>query len=107
MAVFGISAGAITAAAALLGAGTATASAIDQRNKGKASLRKQSAAQDEAESQASRAERQAMEAQQRASRETPDLMATYDREQRRKGAGAPPLASGGGSMLGGNSLLGV
>ena len=97
----------ISAIAAVAGAGVATASAIDQRNKGKATLRKQQAAQDEAESQAARAERQAMEAQQRARRETPDLMATYDREQRRKGAGAPPIASGGGSMLGGNSLLGV
>lgn len=97
----------LTAGAAIGGLAYATYSGETQAAQQRKGLRKQSAAQDEAESQASRAERQAMEAQQRASRETPDLMATYDREQRRKGAGAPPLASGGGSMLGGNSLLGV
>lgn len=107
MAILGVSAAAITAGAALLGAGTATVSAIDQRNKQKDSLRKQGAAQDEAEAQASRQERQAMEAQQRAARQTPDLMATYDREQRRRGAGAPSLTGTGNTMLGGNSALGV
>lgn len=97
-----------TTAAASVGALAYSAySGERQHTEQRKGLRKQQAAQDEAESQAARAERQAMEAQQRARRETPDLMATYDREQRRKGAGAPPIASGGGSMLGGNSLLGV
>lgn len=97
----------VTAGAAAIGAAYSGYAGETQASQQRKSIRNQRASQDEAESQAARAERQAMEAQQRASRETPDLMATYDREQRRLGSGAPPLASRGPAALGGNSLLGV
>ena len=96
----GIGATGWLAISAIAGAGVSGHSAASQDAQGRKSLRNQRAAQDAAEAQA------AMEAQQRAARQTPDLMATYDREQRKLGSGAPPLANGGPLSLGGNSLLG-
>jgi len=102
----GIGATGWLAISAIAGAGVSGYSAASQDAQGRKSLRNQRAAQDAAEAQAAKQERQAMEAQQRAARQTPDLMATYDREQRKLGSGAPPLANGGPLSLGGNSLLG-
>ena len=69
--------------------------------------RKQGAAQDAAEAQAARQERAAMAEQQKLAKSAPDVMAIYDREQRRGNATGPNLTNNAGPLsLGGNSLLG-
>jgi hypothetical protein len=69
--------------------------------------RRQGAAQDQAEAAAARQERAAMAEQQKAAKSAPDVMAIYDREQRRGGAVGPNLTNNAGPLsLGGNSLLG-
>jgi len=103
MGLFEIIMAASAVASLAYGAYSGETSASQQRK----AQRNQAAAQDSAEAAAARQEREAMEAQKKAARGSPDLMGIYDREQRRAGAAGPNLTSNGGPLsLGGNSLLG-
>lgn len=97
----------ISAVAAAAGAGYGAYSAERAEKQQKKARRDQRAANDESLAQAARAEREADRERQRAARETPDLMSSFDAQARKKGASAPLLPGSGPLSLGGNSLLGL
>jgi len=95
---------AITSVASLAGG---TYQGVTSAERQKNAARRQGAAQDQAEAQAARQERAAMAEQQKLAKSAPDVMAIYDREQRRGGVVGPNLTNNAGPLsLGGNSLLG-
>lgn len=94
---------AITSAASLAGG---TYQGITSAERQQKAARRQGAAQDQAEAMAARQERAAMAEQQKLAKSAPDVMAIYDREQRRGGVGPNLVNNPGPLSLGGNSLLG-